>query len=60
MVATSTIGQRPTAMSPGLPPRDRRVVIVSALVAMYRLNELPGHLKKALGARHFGASSPYQ
>jgi hypothetical protein len=47
-------------MSPRPAPRNRRVVIVSALVAMYRLNELPGHLKKALGARHFGASSPYQ
>jgi hypothetical protein len=44
----------------GLTPRNRRVVIVSALVAMYRLNEMPGHLKKALGTRHFGASSPYQ
>jgi hypothetical protein len=47
-------------MSPRPAPRNRRVVIVSALVAMYRLNEMPGHLKKALGTRHFGASSPYQ
>jgi hypothetical protein len=47
-------------MSPRPAPRNRRVVIVSALVAMYRLNELPGHLKKVLGTRHFGASSPYQ
>jgi 4-carboxymuconolactone decarboxylase len=32
----------------GLSPRDRSVVTVSSLVAMYRLNELPFHLKYAL------------
>jgi 4-carboxymuconolactone decarboxylase len=33
---------------PGLSPRDRSLVTVSALVALYRTNELPFHLKKAL------------
>src|SRR5690242_20201909 len=32
----------------GLSPRDRSLVTVSALVALYRTNELPFHLKKAL------------
>ena len=33
---------------PELSPRDRSLVTVSALVAMYRTNELPGHIKRAL------------
>src|SRR5215471_10619873 len=33
---------------PGLKPRDRSVVTVACLIALYRTNELPFHLKKAL------------
>jgi 4-carboxymuconolactone decarboxylase len=33
---------------PGLSPRDRSLITVSALVALYRTNELPFHLKRAL------------
>jgi 4-carboxymuconolactone decarboxylase len=33
---------------PGLSPHDRSLVTVSALVAGYRTNELPFHLKRAL------------
>ena len=33
---------------PGLSPRDRSLVTVAALVALYRSNELPFHLGKAL------------
>jgi 4-carboxymuconolactone decarboxylase len=33
---------------PGLSPRDRSLVTVASLVALYRTNELPFHLKKAL------------
>jgi 4-carboxymuconolactone decarboxylase len=33
---------------PGLKPRDRSIVTVSCLIALYRTNELPFHLKKAL------------
>ena len=33
---------------PGLLPRDRSLITVAALVALYRTNELPVHLKKAL------------
>ena len=33
---------------PGLSPRDRSLVTVSSLVALYRINELPFHLKLAL------------
>ena len=33
---------------PGLSPRDRSLVTVAALVALYRTNELPGHLRRAL------------
>lgn len=33
---------------PGLSPRDRSLVTVSCLVAGYRVNELPFHLKRAL------------
>ncbi len=32
-----------------LSPRDRSLVTVAALVALYRTNELPGHLRRALG-----------
>jgi 4-carboxymuconolactone decarboxylase len=31
-----------------LPPRDRSLVTIACLISMYRLNELPFHLKKAL------------
>lgn len=33
---------------PGLSPRDRSLITVATLVALYRINELPFHLKKAL------------
>ena len=33
---------------PGLSPRDRSPVTVAALVALYRGNELPSHLRRAL------------
>jgi len=33
---------------PNLSPRDRSLVTVAALVALYRTNELPFHLKRAL------------
>lgn len=33
---------------PGLSKRDRSLVTVAALVAGYRHNELPGHLRRAL------------
>ena len=33
---------------PGLSPRDRSLVTISALIALYRTNELPFHLRKAL------------
>ncbi len=33
---------------PQLSPRDRSLITVSALVALYRTNELPFHLKRAL------------
>jgi 4-carboxymuconolactone decarboxylase len=33
---------------PGLSPRDRSLVTVASLVALYRINELPFHLKGAL------------
>ena len=35
-------------LRPGLPPRDRSLITVAALVALYRVNELPHHLKRAL------------
>jgi 4-carboxymuconolactone decarboxylase len=34
---------------PGLSRRDRSLVTLATLVALYRTNELPGHLKRALG-----------
>jgi 4-carboxymuconolactone decarboxylase len=33
---------------PGLSPRGRSLITVATLVALYRTNELPFHLKKAL------------
>jgi 4-carboxymuconolactone decarboxylase len=33
---------------PELSPRDRSLVTVASLVSLYRTNELPFHLKKAL------------
>ena len=33
---------------PGLSPRDRSLITVAALIALYRTNELPFHLRKAL------------
>jgi 4-carboxymuconolactone decarboxylase len=33
---------------PGLSPRDRSLITVVTRVALYRTNELPFHLKKAL------------
>lgn len=33
---------------PELSPRDRSLVTVTALIALYRTNELPFHLKRAL------------
>lgn len=32
---------------PGLSPRDRSLITVASLIAMYRANELPFHLRKA-------------
>lgn len=32
---------------PGLSKRDRSLITVAALVALYRINELPSHLKRA-------------
>lgn len=34
--------------SPALSPRDRSLVTVTSLISLYRTNELPFHLKKAL------------
>jgi len=33
---------------PGLSPRDRSLVTVTCLISLYRQNELPFHLKRAL------------
>jgi len=33
---------------PGLSPRDRSLITVASLIALYRTNELPFHLRKAL------------
>lgn len=33
---------------PGLGPRDRSLITVASLIALYRGNELPFHLRKAL------------
>jgi 4-carboxymuconolactone decarboxylase len=32
----------------GLSPRDRSLITVASLVALYRVNELPFHIRKAL------------
>jgi 4-carboxymuconolactone decarboxylase len=32
----------------GLSPRDRSLITVASLVSLYRMNELPFHLKRAL------------
>jgi len=33
---------------PGLSPRDRSLITVASLIALYRVNELPFHIKKAM------------
>jgi 4-carboxymuconolactone decarboxylase len=33
---------------PGLSKRDRSIITVASLVAMYRVNELPHHVQRAL------------
>src|SRR5579863_1427809 len=33
---------------PGLSPRDRSLVTVACLISLYRTNELPFHLKRAM------------
>lgn len=33
---------------PDLSPRDRSLVTISSLIALYRVNELPFHLQKAM------------
>ena len=33
---------------PGLSPRDRSLITVASLIALYRTNEMPFHFKKAL------------
>jgi 4-carboxymuconolactone decarboxylase len=33
---------------PGLSSRDRSLITVAALISLYRVNELPFHLKRAL------------
>ena len=33
---------------PGLSPRDRSLVTVASLISLYRINELPFHVKKAM------------
>src|SRR5271170_6608402 len=33
---------------PGLSPRDRSLITVACLIALYRTNELPFHLRKAI------------
>ena len=33
---------------PGLSPCDRSLITVASLVSLYRINELPFHVKKAL------------
>jgi 4-carboxymuconolactone decarboxylase len=34
--------------NPVLSPRDRSLVTITCLIAMYRINEMPFHIKKAL------------
>ena len=33
---------------PGLSPRDRSLITITCLISLYRTNELPFHLKRAL------------
>ncbi len=33
---------------PGLSPRDRCLITVASLISLYRINELPFHLKRAI------------
>ena len=33
---------------PGLSPRDRSMITVASLISLYRINELPFHMKTAL------------
>lgn len=33
---------------PGLSPRDRSLITVASLISLYRINELPFHMKTAL------------
>ena len=33
---------------PGLSPRDRSLVTITSLISLYRINELPFHLKRSL------------
>ena len=33
---------------PGLSPRDRSLITVASLISLYRVNEMPFHMKKAL------------
>jgi 4-carboxymuconolactone decarboxylase len=33
---------------PGLKPRDRSLITITSLISLYRVNELPFHLKLAL------------
>jgi 4-carboxymuconolactone decarboxylase len=35
-------------LRPGLSPRDRSLITVASLIALYRTNELPFHLRRAL------------
>ncbi len=34
--------------NPSLSPRDRSLVTISSLISLYRINEMPFHLRKAL------------
>ncbi len=34
--------------NPALKPRDRSLVTITCLIAMYRINEMPFHINKAL------------
>ena len=34
--------------NPALPPRDRSLVTITSLISLYRTNELPFHMKRAL------------
>jgi 4-carboxymuconolactone decarboxylase len=35
-------------LRPGLSPRDRSLITVASLISLYRTNELPYHMKRAL------------